>query len=297
MSQRSHFRNAAEYGAAWVVLKSLEYLPLRVAHRLARLYTRLLDLAIPRLRRSAMQNLAFALPGKHPTTIVNGVFRSIARLLVAFARLPSIRRETLGEWIRCEGMEYYQQAKRDGRGVLFATAHLGNWELSAFAHALLADPMNVVVRPLDNPLIDRLVEHRRALSGNRTLFKKDYARAILKALAANEAVGILIDQNSSPDTGVFVDFFGTPACAGTGFAKLAARSGAAVIPGFAIWSDREKRYVLRFYPPIPMTGDAARDTQSLQSQLEAVIREYPDQWLWIHRRWKTRPAGAPSLYD
>jgi KDO2-lipid IV(A) lauroyltransferase len=156
--------------------------------------------------------------------------------------------------------------------------------------------MSVVVRPLDNPYIDRLVEHRRSLSGNRPIFKKDYARAILKALAANEAVGILIDQNASLDNGVFVDFFGAPACAATGFAKLAARSGAAVIPGFAIWSEKERRYVLRFYPPVPMTGDAARDTQALQSQLESIIREYPDQWLWIHRRWKTRPPGEPSVY-
>ena len=148
-------------------------------------------------------------------------------------------------------MEYFDEADRAGRGVLFATAHLGNWELSAFAHALLAAPMHVVVRPLDNPLIDRLVERRRALSGNRPIFKKDFARAILKALAANQAVGILIDQNASPDTGVFVDFFGIPACAGTGFAKLAAHSGAAVIPGFALWSEKERRYVLRFYPPVP----------------------------------------------
>ena len=296
MRQRTHFRNTVEYGAACIALKSLEWLPLAIAYPLAHLYTGLLDVAIPRLRRSAMQNLAFALPAENPATIIDGVFRSIARLLVAFARLPSIRRDTVGDWIRCEGMEHYEQAKRAGRGVLFATAHLGNWELSAFAHALMTEPMNVVVRPLDNPLIDRLVERRRALSGNRPIGKKDFARAILKALAANQAVGILIDQNASPDTGVFVDFFGVPACAGTGFAKLAAHSGAAVIPGFALWTDREQRYVLRFYPPIPMTGDAPRDTQALQSQLEAVIREYPDQWLWIHRRWKTRPPGEPSLY-
>jgi len=154
----------------------------------------------------------------------------------------------------------------------------------------------VVVRPLDNPLIDRLVEHRRALSGNRPIYKKDYARAILKALAANQAVGLLIDQNAAPASGVFVDFFGLPACASTGFAKLAAHSGAAVIPGFALWSETERRYVLRFYPPVAMTGDAARDTEVLQSRLEEVIREYPGQWLWIHRRWKTRPPGEPSLY-
>jgi KDO2-lipid IV(A) lauroyltransferase len=157
--------------------------------------------------------------------------------------------------------------------------------------------MNVVVRPLDNPLIDRLVERRRRNSGNRLIYKKDFARAILKALSANQAVGILIDQNASPDAGVFVDFFGIPACSGTGFAKLAAHSGAAVIPGFALWSDDERRYVLRFYPPVPVTGDVVRDTQAIQNQLESVIRAYPDQWLWIHRRWKTRPEGETSLYE
>jgi KDO2-lipid IV(A) lauroyltransferase len=157
--------------------------------------------------------------------------------------------------------------------------------------------MHVVVRPLDNPLIDRLVERRRTLRGNRLIFKKDYARAILKALAANQAVGILIDQNAAVDSGVFVDFFGIPASAGSGFAKIAAHSGAAVIPGFALWREDEHRYVLRFYPPVAITGDAAHDTAALQAQLESVIREYPDQWLWIHRRWKTRPPGEPALYE
>jgi len=156
--------------------------------------------------------------------------------------------------------------------------------------------MNIVARPLDNPLIDRLVEDRRALRGNRIILKRDYARIILKALAANQTVGILVDQNTALDSGVFVDFFGIPASAGTGFAKLAKRSGAAVIPGFALWSDRERRHVLRFYPPIPMTGDPVRDTQAVQAHLEEVIREYPDQWLWIHRRWKTRPPGSRSPY-
>jgi KDO2-lipid IV(A) lauroyltransferase len=237
-----------------------------------------------------------ALPGEDAARIIDGVFESIARLLVAFARFPRIGKHNLDRWIRCEGMEHVEAAHRAGRGVLFATAHLGNWELSAFAYALLRAPMHVVARPLDNPLIDRLVERRRTASGNWLIYKKDYARSILKALAANEAVGILIDQNAAPESGVFVDFFGTPACAGTGFAKLAAHSGAAVIPGFALWSGDEGRYVLRFYPPVPVTGDAGRDTQVLQATLEAVIRSYPDQWLWIHRRWKTRPAGAPPLY-
>ena len=107
--------------------------------------------------------------------------------------------------------------------------------------------------------------------------------AHFKALHDNEAVGILVDQNASLEEGTFVDFFGVPACAGTGFVKLAAHSDAVVIPGFALWMEQEQRYVLRFCPPVEITGDVQRDTQALHRQLEAVIRQYPDQWLWIHR--------------
>jgi KDO2-lipid IV(A) lauroyltransferase len=281
------------------VLKSLEWPPLPLAHSLARFWCALLDRALPRLRRVALRNLSLAMPdldARAQHRIVDGVFHSIARLLVTFARFSSINPSNLDQWIRCEGSEHFERALRAGHGVLFATAHLGNWELSAFAHALFQAPMHVVVRPLDNPLIDRLVERRRTLTGNHLIQKKDFARGILKALAANQAVGILIDQNATPADGVFVNFFGRAACASTGFAKLAAHSGAAVIPGFALWSDRERRYILRFDPPIPITGDPARDTQTLQAALEAVIRAHPDQWLWIHRRWKTRPAGDPPLY-
>jgi Kdo2-lipid IVA lauroyltransferase/acyltransferase len=299
MRRRSALRNRVEYAAAMVVLKSLEHSPRSVAERLGRLYAHLLDRAIPRLRRVALVNLAFALPELDAAgreRVADGVFRSIGRLLVAFAKLPGIGRHNVSDWIGYEGFENFGQAIARGRGVLFATAHLGNWELSAHAHALLTAPMDVLVRPLDNPLIDRLVERRRALSGNEVLLKTDSARSILKALRDNRAVGILIDQNASEDNGVFVDFFGEKACASAGFARLAAHSGAAVIPGFALWSEAQSRYVLRFLPEVAVTGDVGQDTQALQSVLEAVIREHPDQWLWIHRRWKTRPAGAAPLY-
>src|SRR5205807_3568214 len=206
-----------------------------------------------------------------------GVFRSIARVMITFARFPKITKNNIHEWIRYEGYEHFEQSLKCGKGVLFATAQLGNWELSAFAHALMSAPMHVVVRPLDNPRIDALVERRRAASGNHLIEKKDFARSILQALKNNEAVGVLIDQNAGLDNGVFVDFFGVPACAAAGFAKLAAHSGAAVIPGFAIWSEEERKYVLRFYRPLPLTGDATLDTQILHAQLECVIRKYPDQ--------------------
>src|ERR1051326_7069293 len=206
MRQRSALRDAVEYGLAWLALNSIAFAPLPVSNFLARGYVRALDRALPRLRRVAMANLAMALPETDPrerTRIVDGVYHSIARLLVAFARFPRLNRANIGRWIRYDGFEDFEQGLSRGNGVLFATAHLGNWELSAFAHALMAAPMHVVVRPLDNPRIDRLVARRRKLSGNHLIEKKDYARGILQALGANQAVGILIDQNASLDNGVF----------------------------------------------------------------------------------------------
>jgi KDO2-lipid IV(A) lauroyltransferase len=285
--------------AAQAVVLSMQYSPRSVAERLGRFYAGLLDRAIPRLRRTAEVNLGFAYPDRDEVWrrgIIDENFVNIGRILFTMARFPQINAGNVHDWIRYEGFESYTQAKQNGRGVLFATAHLGNWELSAFSHALLTEPMNVVVRPLDNPLIDEMVEARRGLSGNKLLSKRDFARSILHALRRNDPVGILVDQNSAPENAVFVPFFGKLACTNMTFARLAARSGASVIPGFAVWSAAERKYILRFYPLLEMSGDPEEDTRRIQASIEAAIREYPGQWLWIHRRWKTRPEGEPSLY-
>jgi len=299
LRHRSALRNSIEATLARAILWSLEATPIRIAEWLGASYARGLDRLLPRLRRVAYANLRFAYPDRDDEwrrKTVDGIYASIGRLLVAFARFPKIGKKEIGEWIGYEGFEHFERAIAQGKGVLFATAHLGNWELSAYAHGLLTAPMSVVVRPLDNPLIDQIVERRRALSGNTLLSKRDFARSILQALRRNEAVGILVDQNASIENGAFVPFFGRVACANLTFARLAARSGAPVIPGFAIWRSAEKRYVLRFYPPVEITGDATKDTARIQAAVENAIREYPDQWLWIHRRWKTRPAGEAALY-
>ena len=277
----------------------LRYAPRPAAEVAARWVAGLLDRFIPRLRRTAEINLRFAFPDKDANWragIIDENFENVGRVLFALARFPAINSATVHEWIRYEGFEHYVQAKEAGRGVLFATAHLGNWELSAYTHALMTEPMHVVVRPLDNPLLDELVEERRGLSGNKLLSKRDFARSILHALRKNEPVGILVDQNSAPENAVFVPFFGKPASTNVTFARLAARSGAAVIPGFAVWSAAERKYILRFYPVLEMSGDPAEDTRRIQASIEMAVREYPGQWLWIHRRWKTRPEGEPGLY-
>jgi KDO2-lipid IV(A) lauroyltransferase len=283
-----------EYWLARFILWSVTLCP-----PLARVYLKLLDMAIPRWRRAAVRNLeiaGLADAGVDREVIIDGMFRSVARMLVTFARFPSMNRANIDKWIRYEGLDNFQNALALGRGVLVATAHLGNWELSAFAHALMSAPMDVVVRPLDNSRVDALVERQRSLSGNHIISKRDAAREILRALKSGRAVGILIDQNTVIEEGVFVDFFGTAACAGAGFAKLAHHSGAAVVPGYALWSEGEGRYILRFDPEIPMTGDVGEDTQRIHTHLESVIRRHPEQYLWIHKRWKTRPVGEAGLY-
>ncbi len=274
-------------------------LPRPAAERAARLAAGALDRGVPKLRRTARINLAFAYPelsSGEREQIIDGVFATIGRLLLAMARFPDLHAGNIRDWIDYRGLENYHAAKAKGCGVLVATAHVGNWELSAFSHALMTEPMNVMVRALDNPLIDDLVERRRTRSGNRLIQKREASRAVLRALRKNEAVGILIDQNTSAAEGVFVDFFGKQACANSGFVKLAYHSRAPVVPGFAAWDEKAKRYVLHFYPEVELTGEEQADTQRIQTAIEGIVRQYPDQWMWIHRRWKTRPAGEPPIY-
>jgi len=299
MSKHGAARDLGEWVLAWSILKTLEYLPLPLARLESRLLASLLRLCAPRLSRVARRNLAFALPELPATArdaILGGVYASLGRLILAFARFPRLSRDNIHDWVRYDGLEHFERALECGRGVLVLTAHLGNWELSALAHGLYGRPMHILIRALDNPYLDGLVRRYRTLSGNRVIEKTDSPRRILEALQANHAIGMLVDQNASPDGGCFVDFFGVQACASTGLAKIALRSGAAVVPGFALWDDQQGRYVLRFWPPVPMDSDVQASTQRMHSVLEQIIRQYPDQWLWIHRRWKTRPPGADPLY-
>jgi KDO2-lipid IV(A) lauroyltransferase len=205
-------------------------------------------------------------------------------------------------WIRTEGLEHYLAAQARGKGVLVLTGHLGAWELSSFYHSLMGHPMGMIIRPLDNRRLDQFVNGIRCLHGNRVLPKDEFARGLLTAMRAGDTVGILMDTNMTPPQGAFVKFFGQDACTATGLAHVARKTGAAVLPGFMLWEPAERRYVLHFGPElaIPHTADVAADilagTQLCAQVTENWIRRYPDQWLWIHRRWKTRPAGEPGLY-
>jgi KDO2-lipid IV(A) lauroyltransferase len=258
-----------------------------------------------RLRRVGLRNLSLAMPelsAEERDETLRGVFRHLGWQLVEFCRMARYTRENTADWMRTEGLNYYRAAKLRGKGVLIVTGHLGAWELSSFYHSLMGYPMSMVIRRLDNRRLDEFVNGIRCLHGNRVLHKDDFARGLLSSMRKGETVGILMDTNMTPPQGVFVKFFGQQACTASGLARVALKTGAAVLPGFMVWEKAEGRYVLHFGPELSLqrTGNAEADilaaTQRCTQAIETWIRRYPDQWLWIHRRWKTRPEGEPGLY-
>jgi KDO2-lipid IV(A) lauroyltransferase len=258
-----------------------------------------------RLRRVALRNLALAfpeMPERERRRLVRGEFISLGRQLAEVCLFPRYTRENVSRLVVYDGFENFEHAYARGKGVLFLTGHLGAWELSAFAHSLNGHPLKIVMRRLDNPYLDALIQHYRTMHGNRTVDKDDFVRGLLSAMRAGETVGILMDTNMTPPQGVFVDFFGIPACTASGLARIALRTGAAVVPGFTVWDSTLRKYILRFDPAVELirTGgdeaDIIANTAKFTKVIETFIRRFPDQWLWVHRRWKTRPPGEPPLY-
>lgn len=298
-------RPKLEYYSAAVLLKSLTFLPRSLAKIFAYGMAVFGYLLAGRLRRVAYLNLQMAMPhtsARERRRIVLGVFMNLARLLVEFSQFPKITRENIRDYVHLEGFENYAKAQAAGKGVVFITGHFGAWELAPFASALLGFPLMFVVRPIDNSRVDQLVMSYRLRSGNVGVEKKDAMISLARRLHENGIVGILIDQNASREEGVFVDFLGIPASTTTGVARLAMRMGSAVLPGFLVWDRKLGKHRLCVGTPIPMdnTGNREADieinTRRINQVLEERVRQHPDQWLWVHRRWKTRPVGDPELY-
>jgi KDO2-lipid IV(A) lauroyltransferase len=298
-------RDRIEYWLVTAVARTLGRLPRPVSRLLVRILTVTAWLALVRLRRVGRRNLELALPELPPQSrrrILRHLFRNLGWQLVEFCRMPRYTLQNTQGWLRTEGLDRFLAAQSRGKGVLVLTGHFGAWELSSFYHSLMGHPMGMVIRRLDNRVLDDFVNRIRCLHGNRVLHKDDFARALLTEMRAAGTVGILMDTNMTPPQGEFVKFFGVAACTASGLARVALRTGAAVLPGFCLWEQSEQQYVLYFGPELQFTrttdheADILALTQQCNDVLEAWIHRYPDQWLWIHRRWKTRPPGEPSLY-
>ncbi len=260
---------------------------------------------LSRLRKTGLRNLELAYPQKSQAdrlNILRDEYRSLGWQMGEFCQMSKYTPESASRFIRYEGLDNYLAARAKGKGVLVVTGHLGAWELSSFYHSLMGYPMSLVIRRLDNPRVDEFVNDIRTRHGNHVIHKDDFARGLITAMHAGETVGILMDTNMTPPQGVFVPFFGIEACTASGLARVALRSGAAVLPGFLLWEESEQKYVLHFGEELDLirTGDTVDDvianTALFTAAIESYIRRYPGQWLWVHRRWKTRPEGEERLY-
>ena len=307
MAKHSKLQIALEYWLARVILSSLGALPRRAAIAVGIGISRVAYLLLGRLRRTGVRNLEIAFPEiqqEERERLLRGCFESLGRLLGEFSQLPKATPEQLRGLIEYDevGLRHLREAEKNKRGVIFLTGHLGVWELHSFGWSALEYPLSFLVRPLDNERIEEMVERIRTRFGNRAIDKKSAARQSLRVLREGGTLGILSDLNTQPYEGVFVPFFGKLACTTAGIATLALKTDAVVIPTCAVWDRKKQRYFFHGDPPVELvrTGDHAKDielnTANFAAAIERMVRLYPDQWLWIHKRWKTRPPGEPEVY-
>jgi KDO2-lipid IV(A) lauroyltransferase len=305
MGKQGKVRTTLEYVAARTVLTGLRCLPRTFAVATGRGLGRLAYRFGGRLQRTGLRNLELAFPDlsePERARILRGCFLNLGRLLGEVSHFPRATPESLRALIECEGLEHLEAARARGRGVILFTGHLGAWELSSFALSAFGYPMSFLVRRIDNPLVEQLIEKTRTRFGNRSIDKRAAARAMLRTLHKGEMLGILVDLNTQEHEGIFVDFFGIPASTTVGLATIALRTDAAVLPIFVPWDEQRQRFILRVDPPLQITptGDAQQDVRQLTalftSVIEKYVRRYPEQWLWIHKRWNTRPPEEANFY-
>lgn len=287
----------AEYLLFVVAVRIMRSLPLGAAMRLGGALGGLAYGLDRRHREVTEKNLADCLKDRTPAQrsgIARSVYRNLGYSAVEFIRSDRYGKEPLNRYFRFTNYESFERAREKGRGVVLLTAHCGSWEIMAMSQALKGHPFGVVVRPLDNPYLDRAITAIRSMYGNTMINKRRGMRQVLQTLSEGRAVGILLDQNVTRSEGVFVDFFGRPACTNKGLAALALKTKAPVVPAFIRRTGFDTHeIVLGDELPLVETGDRDADvmanTQMYTKVIEDFVRKYPDQWFWMHMRWKTRP--------
>jgi KDO2-lipid IV(A) lauroyltransferase len=286
-------KHVVEYLFVRAVELALMVMPMAFVRRCGALLGRLAYRVDGRHRRAAIGNLALAFPGRSPAELeqlARGVFEHFGSVLLELLRLRHYSREQMIAAVDFEGAERADAAYQQGKGVLFFTGHFGYWEAHALVEAVRAKPVSVLARPLDNPLLHALLERTRTMTGNTVIYRQGAVRHMLQDLANNRGVAVLIDQHLHTPDAVTVDFFQRPAATTSALAALALRTGAAVIPVFAL-PQPGGRYRLVYEhpvaPPPADSPDAIREfTQRCTDVLEMYVRRHPTEWLWMHRRWR-----------
>jgi Kdo2-lipid IVA lauroyltransferase/acyltransferase len=287
------FRHRLEYVAVTSVVAGVRLLPMAVVLGLGSLLGRAFYLIDGAHRRRAQRNIQKAFPlrnARECRAIARGMFSHFGRLLTVLLKFSTMAPREMLARVTFEGEERVRVAHAQGKGVLLFTGHFGFWEINALVHALALDPMAVLARPLDNPLLHQLLESTRRRTGNAVIYRRGAIRRVLRALESNQAVAVLIDQHIQSADAVYVDFFNRPAATTSALAALALRTGAPVVPVFALplpGGRFRMVYEHAVDPPAPDDPDAVRElTQRCTDVLEMYVRRYPELWLWMHRRWR-----------
>jgi KDO2-lipid IV(A) lauroyltransferase len=307
MAKPGKLKETLEYAAARGLLGALGALPRGAAVKVGRGVGWLAYRLAGGLTRTARRNLELAFPEKTAAErerLARGCFDTLGRTLGEFSQLNKATPKSLRRVVEFDpqSYEYLTQARAAGRGIIFLTGHIGAWELLSFAWSALEYPLSFMVRPLDNARVDKLIEDIRTRYGNRPIGKRQSARAALRVLREGGTLGVLADLNALPNEGVFVPFFNHLACTTGGVATLALRTDAIVFPVFAVWDEARGKFLFQGGPPVELTrtgdekGDIVTNTARFAAVWEEIVRRYPEQWMWIHKRWKTRPEGEADLY-
>ncbi len=300
MAEPVLLRHRIEYGAVTAVVQLTRLLPMQVVLAAGTLLGTAFYLFDAPHRRLAIRNLQAAFPLRSQddcAAIARGMFAHFGRLLTVLLKFSTMSPAQMLARVEFEGEDRVRAAHAEGRGVLLFTGHFGFWEINALVHALEIHPMSVLARPLDNPLLHQLLESVRRRTGNAVIYRRGAIRRVLRALGDNQAVAILIDQHIQSADAVYVDFFSRPAATTSALAALALRTGAPVVPVFALPRPGGRFrmvYEHAVAPPPSDDPDAIRAfTQRCTDVLEMYVRRYPDLWLWMHRRWRDVDGAAP----
>jgi KDO2-lipid IV(A) lauroyltransferase len=299
VAEPPRLRHRLEHAAVRGVVQLTRLLPLRTVIAAGTLLGTAFYLFDRSHRRLAVSNLQAAFPSRSAAecdAIARGMFAHFGRLLTVLLKFSTMPPERMLAHVEFEGEERVRAAHALGRGVLLFTGHFGFWEINALVHALEIAPMAVLARPLDNPLLHHLLESARRRTGNTVIYRRGAIRRVLRALADNQAVAFLIDQHIQSADAVYVDFFNRPAATTSALAALAARTGAPVVPVFALPQPGGRFRMVYEHAVEPPTSDdpeALRAfTQRCSDVLEMYVRRYPDLWLWMHRRWRDIDGAA-----
>lgn len=300
-------RDQLEYGVLRLALGLLGGLPRKLALRIGAGIGSAFYWLDARDRRIALANLdrAFpAMPEAQRREVLRRSCRNLGRMLAEVCHFEALTPENIDRYVVVEQPALWENAvhRADTGGAIILTAHFGNFELLAYHQGLRGHPVTLAHRTMRNPLVDRLILDMRARVGTVSLPKKQAARQLLRALRERRMIALLADQNQTRNAGVFADLFGTPACTTPGPARLAIHTGAPIIPAFLVRDGESERHRLVIYPDVEPVDSGDRDadivatTALCNRAIERALSDYPDQWIWFHRRWKTRPPGEPPLY-